>query len=98
MAIHSGELLYFRCPYHANVMKIFEIVSRRMVRTDYIWMPKGFSKSRAAIYAKRIIARVITAFVSRLFRLTPVLVGSRKLFRYSRVPARKGINRLPIIV
>ena len=50
MAIHSGELLYFRCPYHANVMKIFEMVSRTTVRTNYIWIPNAaLNKSRTAM-------------------------------------------------
>src|SRR5215470_13274940 len=28
-----ASLLYFRCPYHAKVMKMFEIVSSTIVRT-----------------------------------------------------------------
>jgi hypothetical protein len=31
MAIQSGEVRYFRWPYQAKVMKIFEMVSRIMV-------------------------------------------------------------------
>jgi hypothetical protein len=32
ITIHSGEDLYFKCPYHAKVMKMLDIVSSRMVR------------------------------------------------------------------
>src|SRR5450432_3514314 len=33
ITFQSASLRYFRCPYHAKVMKIFETVSRRIVRT-----------------------------------------------------------------
>jgi len=32
MTFHNASLRYFKWPYHAKVMKIFEMVSRRMVR------------------------------------------------------------------
>jgi hypothetical protein len=32
IAFQSGDSRNFRCPYHAKVMKIFEIVRRIMVR------------------------------------------------------------------
>jgi len=31
MASHIGELRYFRCPYHANVIKILEADSSKTV-------------------------------------------------------------------
>src|SRR3954452_1072170 len=31
MASHSADCLYLRCPYHAKVMKMLEIVSRMAV-------------------------------------------------------------------
>src|SRR6266704_2098623 len=32
ITFHSASLRNFRCPYHATVMKTFEMVSRRIVR------------------------------------------------------------------
>src|SRR5258707_7954870 len=32
ITFHSATLRNFKCPYHANVMKIFEMVRRRIVR------------------------------------------------------------------
>jgi hypothetical protein len=32
MAIHKGDSLYFKCPYQAIVIKMFEIVSNTIVR------------------------------------------------------------------
>jgi hypothetical protein len=31
ITIHKGESLYLRCPYQAKVMKMFEIVSNKIV-------------------------------------------------------------------
>jgi len=31
IAIHNGELLYFKCPYQAKVIKIFEISKSTIV-------------------------------------------------------------------
>src|SRR6267378_6891335 len=32
ITFHSATLRYFKCPYQANVIKTFEMVSRRIVR------------------------------------------------------------------
>jgi hypothetical protein len=44
MTFQSASLRYFSWPYHAKVMKIFEMVSRRIVRTGDVSAGKvGFS-------------------------------------------------------
>jgi hypothetical protein len=37
IAIHSGDSLYLRCPYQAKVMKMLEMVSKRMVCMGLLW-------------------------------------------------------------
>src|ERR1700681_2848895 len=45
ITFHSASLRYFRWPYQAKVMKIFEIVSKRMVRMGFSRSP-GFTRIR----------------------------------------------------
>jgi hypothetical protein len=52
MTFQSVSLRYFRWPYQAKVMKIFEMVSRRIVRIVQIFLnvdinvPRGYGKYR----------------------------------------------------
>jgi hypothetical protein len=52
MTFQSASLRYFRWPYQAKVMKIFEMVSRRIVRIAQVFLdvdinvPGGYGKYR----------------------------------------------------
>src|ERR1700680_4527993 len=52
MTFQSASLRYFRWPYQAKVMKIFEMVSRRIVRIAQMFLdvninvPGGYGKYR----------------------------------------------------
>ncbi len=50
MAIHNGELLYFRWPYHAKVMNTFDTVRRSMVFIDLYYTRPGPEGSTALLY------------------------------------------------
>lgn len=43
MTFHNASLLYFKCPYHAKVMKILEMVNSRIVRTSRFSVNTGLA-------------------------------------------------------
>src|SRR5439155_6611690 len=72
ITFHSASLRNRKCPYHATVMKIFEIVSSRMVL-----IPWGHPSLRAlsgsqALGRKRTSARCIGRLPLRILR--PILL------------------------
>src|SRR5947209_5433179 len=55
MTSHKGELLYFRCPYHAKVIKTFEVISRAMgSQRDWV---NSFINGREYSFAPKIALR-----------------------------------------
>src|SRR5260370_31764195 len=56
MTFHSASLRYLRWPYQAKVMKIFEMVSSRMVRTSDI-SAVGLNSVRRSLLGTRYASR-----------------------------------------
>src|SRR6478752_6553996 len=59
MTFHKGTSWYLRCPYHAKVMKIFEINRRRIVSIEIICpypIPRSAEDSSGVPQARQITA------------------------------------------
>src|SRR5258707_5646026 len=70
---HSASLRYLRWPYHANVMKMFESMSKRIVRTIVSRTSHCFVVSGAAAKLDRAVKPQAQpcAFLREWFRWSP---------------------------